>query len=200
MKKLFKTGTIVLCAIVTIGLTSCGKKQLTRDDIVKQNAEEYIKSKMNDPNSYEYVKLELIDSVLYSDNIEYRKDYFKHNIEYNQSSIEQQESYKTELPSLYDEQEIKDLNAEIEKSKRILSKIDSIEAQMGDKKNEVASFTYIFSFRGNNALGAKVMNEYIIQTTSAPDFKIINMTNDKNKVLLNPNGFPGYKEMIKENL
>ena len=124
MKKLFKTGTIVLCAIVTIGLTSCGKKQLTRDDIVKQNAEEYIKSKMNDPNSYEYVKLELIDSVLYSDNIEYRKDYFKHNIEYNQSSIEQQESYKTELPSLYDEQEIKDLNAEIEKSKRILSKID----------------------------------------------------------------------------
>ena len=167
---------------------------------MKQNAEEYIKSKMNDPNSYEYVKLELIDSVLYSDNIEYRKDYFKHNIEYNQSSIEQQESYKTELPSLYDEQEIKDLNAEIEKSKRILSKIDSIEAQMGDKKNEVASFTYIFSFRGNNALGAKVMNEYIIQTTSAPDFKIINMTNDKNKVLLNPNGFPGYKEMIKENL
>lgn len=187
-------------ALIAIGLTSCSEKQPTQDDIVKNNAETYVKEKMNDPSSYEFVKLELMDSVTFNDNIEYRKDFFSRNMEYDRSSLERQEGYKTELPSMYDEKEVEELKAKIEKNERILSKIDSLATLLGDRKNEVASYTYIFSFRGNNALGAKILNEYVVQTDPAPDFKIINMTDDKDKIFLNPNDFPGYRKMIEKNL
>lgn len=191
---------LVFFALIAIGLTSCSEKQPTQDDIVKNNAETYVKEKMNDPSSYEFVKLELMDSVTFSDNIEYRKDYFSRNMEYDRSSLERQEGYKTELPSMYDEKDVEELKTKIEKNERIISKIDSLATLLGDRKNEVASYTYIFSFRGNNALGAKILNEYVVQTDPAPDFKIINMTDDKDKILLNPNDFPGYREMIEKNL
>ena len=138
--------------------------------------------------------------MIFSDNIEHREDYFTRKIEYDRSSLERQEGYKVELPSMYDEKNVEELKAKIEKNERILSKIDSLATLLGDRKNEVASYTYIFSFRGNNALGAKILNEYVVQTDPAPDFKIINMTDDKEKILLNPNDFPGYKKMIERNL
>ena len=200
MKKTTTKIAIGLFALVSIGLTSCAEKEPNRDEIVKKNAEEYIKSKMNDPKSYEFVKIELVDSVLYSDNIEYRKEYFKRKMEYDQSSLEREESDKTEFPILYDEKRVQELNSKIEKNKRILTKIDSLASELGERKNEVASYTYIFSFRGNNALGAKILNEYAVQTDQAPEYKIINMTDEKDKMFLNPNDFPGYREMIEKNL
>ncbi len=200
MKKISLTIAFVLLAFIIIGLISCSVKQPTQDDIVKKNLEEYIKEKMNDPSSYEFVKLELKDSITYNDNIEYRKDDFRRNMEYDLNSLQRQETYKAEIPSMYDEKEVEELKAKIEKNEKILSKIDSLATLLGDKKNEVASFTYLFSFRGNNALGVKILNEYVVQTNPAPDFKIINMTDDKNKIFLNPNDFPGYREMIKKNL
>ncbi len=200
MKNKTKRMALGFFALIAIGLTSCSEKQPTQDDIVKNNAETYVKQKMNDPSSYEFVKLELMDSVTFSDNIEYRKDYFSRNMEYDRSSLERQEGYKTELPSMYDEKDVEELKAKIEKNERILSKIDSLATLLGDRKNEVASYTYTFSFRGNNALGAKILNEYVVQTDPAPDFKIINMTDDKDKIFLNPNDFPGYREMIEKNL
>jgi len=197
-----KTTRIALgfLAFIVIGVTSCSVKQPKQDDIVKKKAEAYVKEKMNDPISYEFVKLELIDSITFNDNIEYRKDYFSRNMEYDLSSLERKEGYKTEFPSMYNEKDIADLKAQIEKNKRIVSKIDSLETLLGNKKNEVASYTYIFSFRGNNTLGAKILNEYVLQTDAAPDFEIINMTDDKDKIFLNPNDFPGYREMIEKNM
>jgi hypothetical protein len=192
--------TLGLFAFIAIGLTSCAEKQPTQDDIVKKNAETYVKEKMNDPSSYEFVKLELMDSITFNENIEYRKDYFSRNMEYDQSSLERQEGYKTEIPSMYNENDVEELKAKIEKNERVLNKIDSLATILGDRKNEVASYTYIFSFRGNNALGAKILNEYVVQTDPTPDFKIINMTDDKDKIFLNPNDFPGYREMIEKNL
>lgn len=189
-----------LITVITLGLSSCADKQPTRDEIIKKNAEEYVISKMNDPESYEFVKIELIDSVLFIDNIKYRKDYFTRDIDYDRSSLERQEGYKTDLPSIYNENEVQDLIAKIEKNKKILFKIDSLETELGERKNEVASYTYIISFRGNNAFGAKILNEYIIQTDPLPNCKVINMTDDKDKIYLNPNDFPGYREMIEKNL
>lgn len=204
--------TIGLLALFAISLTSCKEKPTnqegidkkekspTQDEIVKKNIEEYLKSKMNDPASYEFVKLELIDSVLFSNNIEYRKDYFNRNMESDQNSLERQERYKIEIPSMFNKKEVADLKANIEKNRRILEKIDSIATQLGERTHEVASYKYVFTFRGNNAFGAKILNEYIVQTDPSPDFKIINMTDDKDKIYLNPNDFPGYREMIVKNL
>lgn len=185
--------------LISIGLISCSEKKPTQNDLVREKSEAYIKEKMNDPKSYEFVKLELIDSITFNDNVEYRKNYFSRSMEYDRNSLERQEAYKTDLPSMYDEKDAEDLKAKIARNERILSKIDSL-ANIIEDKNEVASYTYIFSFRGNNALGAKVINEFVVQTNPAPDFKIINMTDDKDKIILNPNDFPGYSEMIKKNL
>lgn len=193
-KQIKKIGSVFLLTL--IGFTSCTEKQPTQDEIVKKNAEEYLKPKLNDPNSYEFVKLELIDSILYSDNIKYRKENFQKDIEYNKENLERQARYKTEIPSIYKEEEVAELNDKIAKNDKILLAIDSLETALGSKKNDVASYTYIFSFRGNNALGAKILNEYIVQTDPKPELTINNMTDDKDKVFLNPNDFPGYREMI----
>lgn len=192
--------TIGLLTLITIGLTSCSENKINQEDIVKNNTEEYLKSKLNDPKSYEFVKIQLIDSVLYSDNIQYRKETFNEYIQDAKDDIKRKEVYKIEIPSIYDENEIARLKADITKNEKILAKIDSLETKLGNKKNDVASYTYTFSFRGNNAMGAKVLNEYIVQTSPSPDFKIINMTDEKDKVYLNPNDFPGYIEMIQKNL
>jgi hypothetical protein len=193
-KQIKKIGSVFLLTL--IGFTSCTEKQPTQDEIVKKNAEEYLKPKLNDPNSYEFVKLELIDSILYSDNIKYRKENFQKDIEYNKENLERQARYKTEIPSIYKEEEVAELNDKIAKNDKILIAIDSLETALGSKKNDVVSYTYIFSFRGNNALGAKILNEYIVQTDPKPELTINNMTDDKDKVFLNPNDFPGYREMI----
>lgn len=196
MKKIIFTSTIVAL------LFSCSEKQKSQDEIVKQNAEEYLKPLLNDPESYEFADLKLIDSVLYKDNIEYRKEDFNHNIDFEKKllSIKNNEWAETQkaLYGKIDSTDIIESMMKIEKHKIILSKIDSLEIALGERKNDVASYTYTFSFRGNNKLGAKVLNQYIVQTEPSPNFKIINMTDDKDKVILNPNEFEGYKEMIEK--
>ncbi len=196
MKKVTKKIALGIFSIVIIGLTSCSEKTPTQYEIVKKNAEDNLKSKMNDPESYEFVKLELKDSVLYNDNIKYRRDGFRKDINYEQNRLERLESYKKEIPSMYDENEVTEIKNKILKYENVLTKIDSLETVLADKKNNVASYTYSYSFRGNNALGAKIINEYVLQTNPSPDFKILNMTDDKDKVYLNPNDFPGYRDMI----
>jgi len=182
-------------------LTSCSEKVPTQDDIVKANAEEYLKPKLNDPKSYEFAEMELIDSVLYSDNIEWRANYFGKRLKSDKEDLERKEGYKTgSLSFLYKQEEVDEINIEIAKNEKILNAIDSIKTSLGSTINEVASYTYIFSFRSNNALGGKVLNEYIIQTEPKPSLKIINMTDDKGKLYLTPNSFPGYQEMIEKNL
>lgn len=187
---------LIGCGIIVIGLTSCSEKQPTRDGIVKNFAETFIKEKMNDPSSYEFVKQELIDSITFSDNIEFKKDELIRGIEYDRRSLERQEEYRT-YPTIYDESKVEKLKVNIERNERILLKIDSIANLLGDRKNEVTSYKYIFTFRGNNALGAKIVNEYFVQTESAPDFKIFTMTNEEGKLYPSIGNFPGYEEMIE---
>ncbi|QXP61541.1 hypothetical protein [Olleya sp. HaHaR_3_96] len=185
-------------AFVVLGMTSCqSEKEPTQQDIVKKNVEEYLKPKMNDPESYEFAELKLTDSILYSDNVKYRKEYFEKNLKYDKDDLERQERYKTEIPSMFSEEKVTELNSKIEKNEKILSEIDRLSTELGDKANDVASYTYYYSFRGNNKLGAKVLNEYILQTNPSPDFKVVNLAKNRDQVLLNPNDFPGYLEMIK---
>ncbi|SHJ67242.1 hypothetical protein SAMN04487911_13012 [Arenibacter nanhaiticus] len=183
--------------VTTMGLTSCeSHKAPTQQDIVRKNIEEHIKPKMNDPESYEFAELILADSVLYKDNIEYRKEYFERNLGYDQENLERQEKYKKEIPSIFNPEEVEELNSKIETNKKILSEIDRLESELGESVHEVASYTYIFRFRAVNGLGAKMLNEYLVQTNPAPDLGIINIAEDRNELLLNPNDFPGYKAMI----
>ncbi len=203
-------------ALLIFGLTSCGDSQTTQNgdgkqsgekeadkqpnqyEIVKENAENYVKRRMNDPDSYEFVELKLLDSVLYKDNLEYRRKWQKIGIGDDKKRLERQANYPS-TSSIDSESKLKGRIAQREK---ILVAIDSIEATMGEQINEVASYTYLFSMRGNNKMGAKVLNELMIQTSPAPDFEMLNMTDNNDDMLPAPNQFPGYDliQNMRENL
>jgi len=175
-------------------LASCeNEKPLSRDEIVRNNVEEYLTSTMNDPESYEFVELKLFDSVLYKDNINYRKNHFQQNIDNDSGNLEFQLKYKT---SMFNQKEVDKLNASIKRNREILADFDSIETTLGERINEVASYTYLFQFRENNSFGAKVLKEYILQTDQ--DFNVINLASDKDEVYVTPNVFPGYEDIIKK--
>ena len=151
---------------------------------------------MNDPESYEFVELKLFDSVLYKDNIKYRKNHFQQNIDLDSSNLEFQLKINTLDPSIFNQEEIDELIASIKRNREILADFDSIETTLGERINEVASYTYLFKFRENNSYGAKVLKEYILQTDQ--DFNVINLASDKDELYVTPNVFPGYEDIIKK--
>lgn len=65
--------TFLLLSLITIAFASCNEKKTTQDDIIRQKAEELITKNMNDPDSYEFVSLEIVDSTTYKDNITHKK-------------------------------------------------------------------------------------------------------------------------------
>lgn len=174
------------------------EKPLTINEIVRNSTEEYLKDKLNDPDSYEFVKLVLLDSVLYKDNITYRKDMFINHLDTYQNDLESQLSWKKLVPSMYDEQNILEIKANIEETIKILSAIDSLESVMGDMVNDVASYTFIFSFRATNAMSAKVLEKYYLQTSESPNYEVLNLAEDMDQLYLNPGDFPGYIDMVKK--
>lgn len=196
-----------ICLIAfTVLIISC-TSEMSQDDLVKSNIEIYMQENLNDPESYEFVELTLIDSVLINDNIEYRIEYFNDRISFTESQIESRQNQIEEryLGSyLYSESQrdrfksdIEDYHSDIENIKKVLAGIDSIKVELGDEIYNVASYTYSFHYRANNEFGALVLNEHIIQTDPAPDFQVINLADNQDKVLLNPNQFPGYIELVE---
>lgn len=179
-------------SIVFILAVSC-KNEPTRDEVVKQNIEDYIINKMDDPESYEFVSLDVIDSVLYIDNITVEKNLLKNSINRSKESINRIEGYKNTEPNLYDEKEILREKTSILKEEKTLASIDSIETVLGDSKNNVASYTYLYKIRGKNKMGAKVLSEYLVQTGDS--LKVINVATHPDKLFIHPNSFPGRKEL-----
>lgn len=190
-------------------LVSCNKQsKLSSEELLINSISEYLKDKLHDPNSYEFIELALVDTIFYRDNIEYRRNYFRNEISYSESQIVSTQNRLRERylgAYLYSETQregfrlyIDNLKSDIERFRSILTEIDSIEVALGDQVNNVASLTYLLRFRAKNAFGALTLHEYIVQTDPEPDQKIINMTDDEGKVYLNPNEFPGYQEMIKK--
>ncbi|WP_106832246.1 hypothetical protein [Parabacteroides pacaensis] len=175
----------ILIFLLPFLLTSCFVPQKpSKEDIIKNNLVAYLHDKLDDPQSYQFVSLELIDSTTYLDNINYRRRDFEDGIKFHERIADSPDEYINE----------------INRDKRILAKIDSIQTALGDTVNHIAAYKFLFKFRSKNAFGAKVLNEYILQTTGSPLFEIIQMTNDPDKVYLNPNEFPGYRDMAAKEL
>lgn len=196
MKKLTSIITISLFGLLAIGLSSCADNEPSHEDILRKQVEDFIKSEINTPQGYKFVELTLIDSVLFSNNINYLRQNYSQNLDFDYSSMKRQESFQTEDPSMYDANEVNKLKASLNKYKQIITKIDSIEADMGDRKNDVASYTYLLSFLEKDDSGAEVMNKFIVQTGEAPDYKILNVTRDPRNLNPSPNEFPGYQEIL----
>lgn len=176
MKKII----LLICTITA--LCSCGEAGNQNEKKVREVVEEKLKTEMNDWSSYEFVSLEVLDTIKYIDNINFRKEYFKSNIDMKRPM------YEKTNDELYS----------IKKDSIILAGIDSIQNLMGDKINEDVAYLYNYKFRGKNKLGAVILEEYLIYIS--PNWEVIQMTNDRKKLYSNPGDFPGYVELVKKNM
>jgi hypothetical protein len=173
-------------------------------DIIRKNAEEFLKKSLNDPSSYEFVALKPFDTIRYKKNIVECKDGVKRDIDYFESNI----SYAKNQIEYYSKGYLKDAK-EVDKYKKeleenqnkinnknkFLNAVDSIETSMGNKVNDIAALIYIYSFRAKNSFGALVLNDYYLEITPGPDYKILNIAENNDKLLVEPNGFPGESEL-----
>lgn len=204
MKKTTQTLFVVLL-LSTLIFTSCkSEKELTvetslenRDMIVQSKLEKSIKAKLQFPDSYEFVELKLRDSVLYSDNIKYYKDYYQRMLESDKKNLERQESYKTQGSSRYEQEKVTELQSTIAKNEKILLEIDKIATALGEDANETASYTYNYMFKSKSVNGEDQSYNYIVQTGESPEYKVIKLAMKEEMVILSPNNFPGYLEMLK---
>lgn len=63
----------ILLSFTVISLFLSCNNEPAQNDTIRQNAEELIKKNMNDPESYEFVSMQVIDSTTYKNNIEHKK-------------------------------------------------------------------------------------------------------------------------------
>lgn len=204
MKKITKTlfGTSLLVAVL---FTSCKSEQESasqnsyqnRDMIVKAKLEKRIKSKLEYPDSYEFVELTLKDSVLFSDNVKYNKNYYSQIIEADKKIIQKQEMYKKEGSSSYKQEKVERLQAAISKNEKILAEIERVSSGLGNKAYETASCTYTYSFKSKNTSGKDGSYTYVVQAEHAPEYKVTMVAKESNLLASNSHYFPGYDEIMK---
>jgi len=75
----------------------------------------------------------------------------------------------------------------------VLAGIDSLETALGNKVNDVASYTYLYQLKANNEAGVKTQYEYYVQTDLG--FGVLKFTDNQEELYPNPNDFPGYRDM-----
>lgn len=172
MKKLlsFQSIIIISCFLLNGGC----KKGNSTNDSMRAEVEAKIKPTMNDPDSYEFVGLALIDSTRYRENMNRLRDEHRDDLEYGSPSSSK---------------------ADITRHKVYLAGIDSLNRVLGSRLDSVASYTYSFQFRAKNAFGAKVLTEHQLQTDQ--NRKIINIITKKGEHISGANGFPGKGQLDK---
>ena len=193
-KTLFWAGITLL----SFGLVSCGSdKSANQEHIVKTNIETSLLKKLHAPGTYQFGSIELVDSVLYKDNIDYHKNFYGLNLKASKEGLERQLKYKEEKSSKYIAENVTALQADVAKYEKILQEIDRLTEGLGDQANEVASYKYHFSFKSENTRGSLSEYKYVVQTKPGPDFKILELVQNENQAMLHPNDFPGFNEMIQ---
>lgn len=140
MKKLFLISAIAAAAM----LTSCSK---SNEEIARDTIEAYLEENLNDPSSYEFVKMDSISDE-WINSIEETSEYITDSYDL-QSKKETAEIYKSFDKAKYDEltKEAEELAARLEKQKKDFKPV------------HIGKFVNL-KFRGKNALGVKILQEY----------------------------------------
>lgn len=160
--------------LLSLGLLWCCSGSKNRDSIVKDNVEAYIKSGMDNPDSYEYVGLVLLDSVSYLDNL---KAYTE--LEKNDLGVTKEFS-----PEKFPTQ-----TAKVAALDKLLS---------GYANTGTASYAYTFQCRQTNQANAVVLMTYYVQVGPAPTYPVLMASPDRGKRQLVPGGFPEQAEIERQ--
>lgn len=154
IKNLFNFIALIFLIVLIV---SCNSTSL-QDSIVKNKIETSILETLDDPSSYEFVNLKLIDSVTHRNNYEIHK------------------SIIDNVPNHYAKQGmLRELNA----IKNSLSHYNQLD--------KVVAYKYILTFNIKEETGEKVLNEVYLQTGIAPEFEIIDVTPNLIEVNITPN-------------
>lgn len=189
--------------LVTIFLTSCkSEKEYTfenpsesRDMIIQAKLEKTIKAKLQYPDSYEFVGLQLKDSISYMDNVIYYKNFHQKILDADRKNFEKQLTLQKQKSDQFNKQKFDEYQLAITKNEKILSEIDKLTANLGSKLNTTASYTYNYFFKSKNVSGKDASYTYIVQTDNTPEFKILKVAEKDDMILLND--LPGYFSMVE---
>lgn len=151
-------------------VTAC-KYNSTREEIVKKNIETFVVPKLNNPKSYEFVELVMVDSLTVKAKLRQSKQMEQGHIDAikeTQIVAEQAEINVAKIMGKTNFKVVKDTfeQAEVNERMKTIHTIDSTERILGDKINEVISYSFKYSFRENNAFGAKILSVYAIKIES----------------------------------
>ncbi|CCZ88049.1 excisionase homolog protein [Phocaeicola plebeius CAG:211] len=140
MKKIF------LIIISTTLLYSCSEK--TNEEKVRESIEKYLKESMNDWDSYEFVDMGYVDSLFNVNgekisNINFKTNYRLDSVDCAISIEHYSEAGDKEQVEIYK------------------NRLDSLIRTKNEK--EFIGWETNFTFRGNNKLGAKVINTIKVQ-------------------------------------
>lgn len=182
--------------MMTIALASCDNSKIgeeERDGLVQASIEKYYQEHGAHKTGYEFVSLEVINTVYYKDNIEFRRKYIQKEIDHNRGMLEIATLKQDTFPTVNFADKIAEYQGKLDKYEQLLAGIDSLDKALGDEVKEVASYTYLFKCKEHNEQGQQIEKAYYVQTD--PGYGVLRFTDNKEDLFPNPNDFPGYHDM-----
>lgn len=185
-------------ALVAVGMISCSKEK-TKDELVREKVEGMFIETMNDPSSYEFVKMVKIDSCDLATYFDRKMTIFEGQLEDAEYTIKKQEEYKSDdtFRFLYKEYEYEQAKKDYAEAERVINGLNQLKEDKKAELNKMLSYSYEFTCRGNNALGAKILNTFYFQTDETqPEVTIINIKDDAGNLPTTPVNLDEFLELI----
>ena len=184
--KTYTMRTFILLICVSLFM-SCEPEKTTAEKI-RANAENYYLKTANDPSSYEFVKVENIDTILskafYEKKYNYSKQYLEKINDYPTRSKEQLE-YAKKFRSLGDKYESKAQKSE-ELASGMIATYEKAEADLlkfkelyeNTEESTILEIKADIHFRENNEMGGKVYKKFKVFLTDSLRIVSINKIED----------------------
>lgn len=153
---------------------------LTFEERINKNIEAYFSDRLDDPSSFEFVKIEDLDTLTIKDfwNAEIRLTKISYNgHQKNKSRIDEIEKTSKELMKFKEGKEMGRIGLEEvadsrKEGRRLKARLDSFNMELAAVKNDtIKEYQLMCFFRANNKSGAKELNQYYIRL--APDESVM---------------------------
>lgn len=188
MLKIYLKSTLSLFIMCCIAF-SCSKSPKSE---IQEAIEKIILPQLDDPSSYEFASLQILDTIKYEDNINHDKFLFEKTINDNNDII-------SRFKKIHQRENEEVLNFRLSNEMsavRVYSKaieiLDSIEN--GIQTDKICAYTCCYKFRSNNGLGNLTLNTLYIEISPLlQNYNILNIQNEIEKLSPTPGDYPNKK-------
>ncbi|MGB4012768.1 MAG: hypothetical protein WBK97_01130 [Bacteroidales bacterium] len=166
MKKTMKRFPIIIALL----LASCTPGKIDPRAIIEAE----LMKVLNDPESYEFVSLEKLDSSSYAMQINKDRELYEY---FSNDNLDDDSPFEIYYRSALD----------------TLNTI--VGGMSADSLDAVRSYTYLITYRANNGVGAKILDQTFVQMS--PSGEVFEMTDDMEELVRHPEGTPPGFERIE---